>query len=495
MGHSSQQSAGHRRREHSPGLNHDRPRPPIVLLRYRWPWHTPLTPKRRGSALSRFRRCLPLALLAVALTIWSAAEALAEKRVALVIGNSAYRNVGRLANPAQDAAAIETLLKRAGFEVVARRDLAGTEMKRVIRNFADLAQDSDIALVFYAGHGIEVDGTNYLLPVDTVLERDSDVEDEAVSLDRLLRVIDPAKRLRLVILDACRDNPFAKTMKRTVGTRAVHRGLAKVEPTQSDTLIAYAAKAGTTASDGDGVNSPFTTALVNNLLTPGLDLRIALGRVRDEVLKATKRRQEPFVYGSLGGDVVSLVAAAAAPATAAPSGTRVAVAVPPAPAAPADIGRSLATFEQYQGYTFEIGFQEVQTNVQPAKGFWRVQKSVEVFVRSPAALVTALTVGANSKTATRQATAPLEMSEHGISWLFKDQQLVGAVRGAGFFMRTSIALNGQACQATVSYDRLPGKAEFEVARGSDNKIVSVSALAAEKIACRMTKGDVVTQKR
>src|SRR5688572_27023035 len=180
-----------------------------------------------------FVRRLPLVLLALGLTVWSAVEARAEKRVALVIGNSSYKNVGRLANPAKDAAAIETLLKGAGFEVVARRDLAATEMRRVIRDFADLTQDADIAVVFYAGHGIEVDGTNYLLPTDTALERDTDAEDEGVSLDRLMRVIDPAKRLRLVILDACRDNPFAKTMKRTIATRSVSRGLAKVEPSAS----------------------------------------------------------------------------------------------------------------------------------------------------------------------------------------------------------------------------------------------------------------------
>ena len=106
-------------------------------------------------------------------------------------------------------------------------------------------------MVYYAGHGIEVDGTNYLIPIDATLERDIDVHDEAIPLDRVLNVIEPAKQLRLVILDACRDNPFAKTMKRTVGTRAVGRGLAKVEPGSPNTLIAFAAKAGSTASDGD----------------------------------------------------------------------------------------------------------------------------------------------------------------------------------------------------------------------------------------------------
>jgi uncharacterized caspase-like protein len=136
-----------------------------------------------------------------------------------------------------------------------------------------------------------------------------DVEDETLSLDRVLRTLDQITRLRLVILDACRDNPFTRTMKRTIASRSVGRGLAKVEPTTSDTLIAFAAKAGSTALDGDTKNSPFTTALLRHLTTPGLDLRLAFGQIRDDVLKATSNRQEPFVYGSLGGSAVALVPA------------------------------------------------------------------------------------------------------------------------------------------------------------------------------------------
>src|ERR1700676_637017 len=133
--------------------------------------------------------------------------------------------------------------------------------------------------------------------------------DEEFSLDRILVTIEPAKQLRLVILDACRDNPFAKTMKRTIGSRAVRRGLAKIEPSSPNTLIAFASKAGSTASDGDSKNSPFTAALVKHIAKPGLDLRKAFGFVRDDVLKNTSNRQEPYVYGSLGGDDVPLVPA------------------------------------------------------------------------------------------------------------------------------------------------------------------------------------------
>jgi hypothetical protein len=235
-------------------------------------------------------------------------SAFADKRVALTIGNSAYKNVPQLSNPVRDAAAVAALLRGSGFDVVeARTNLGVAEMRRAVSDFSDMVSDADIAVVYYAGHGIEVDGSNYMIPVDAVLKRDIDVDDEAVSLDRILRILDPVKRLRLVILDACRDSPFANSMKRTLGTRAVTRGLAKVEPSSSDTLIAYSAKAGSVASDGDGPNSPFTAALLKHIATPGLDLRLAFGRVRDEVMKTTKNRQEPFVYGSLGGSTVSLV--------------------------------------------------------------------------------------------------------------------------------------------------------------------------------------------
>jgi uncharacterized caspase-like protein len=236
----------------------------------------------------------------------------AEKRVALVLGNAAYQNAPSLPNPVNDSSMIAATLKDAGFDVVdSRHDLPALEMRRMLRDFSDSARDADIAVIYYAGHGMEVDGTNYLIPVDAKLERDTDVYDETVSLDRILVAAEPAKQLRLVILDACRDNPFAKNMKKTVALRSIGRGLAKIEPTSPNTLIAYSAKAGSTALDGDSKNSPFTIALAKHLTTPGLDVRRAFGFVRDDVLKATGNRQEPFVYGSLGGDDVPLVPAPA----------------------------------------------------------------------------------------------------------------------------------------------------------------------------------------
>ena len=243
----------------------------------------------------------------------AAAQAPAEssKRVALVIGNSAYARVGKLENPARDAGAVEKMLRHAGFETVeVMRDLSNSAMRRALRDFSDQARDADIAVVFYAGHGIEVNGSNYLIPVDAVLERDIDVEDETVPLERVSQVLEQAKRLRLVVLDACRDNPFMRSMRRTIGSRSIGRGLAKVEVLTIDTLIAFAAKAGSTAEDGRGSNSPYTTALVKHLATPGLDVRLAFGRVRDEVLRSTKGKQEPVYYGSLGGAEIALVPAA-----------------------------------------------------------------------------------------------------------------------------------------------------------------------------------------
>jgi hypothetical protein len=250
-----------------------------------------------------------LFLFFLGLSLLAFAEpARAEKRVALVIGISNYQRVPRLSNPARDADAMSALFKQAGFDVVdEERDLGIADLRRVIREFSEKSRDADIAVVYYAGHGIEVDGTNYLIPADAKLASDFDVEDETVSLDRLLRSLDAVKRLRLVILDACRENPFSNNMKRNFASRSIGRGLARVEPTTSNTLVAFATKAGAVADDGNGENSQYASALVKYIAEPGVDLRLAFGRVRDEVLRKTGNRQEPFVYGSLGGDNVALV--------------------------------------------------------------------------------------------------------------------------------------------------------------------------------------------
>lgn len=255
-----------------------------------------------------------VATLLLLMNVFVCAHAVADGRVALVIGNSKYENVARLDNPASDAELVASQFKRNGFNVTLKQDLGIVELRRAIRAFSDVAQTADISVVYYAGHGIEIDGANYLIPTDAKLLNDLDVEDETMSLDRIIRSLDGAKKLKLVILDACRDNPFAKKMKRTLAARSIGRGLSPFEPATSNMLVAFAAKAGSVASDGDGEkNSPFAASLVKYLFEPGLDLRIAFGRVRDDVLKRTNQRQEPFVYGSLGGETVALVPSASEP--------------------------------------------------------------------------------------------------------------------------------------------------------------------------------------
>jgi hypothetical protein len=255
---------------------------------------------------------LRLLLIAGSTLLATHLEASADKRVALVIGNSTYQNVARLPNPANDAGAVAELFKDAGFDTVSlQQDVGNLDFKRAIRKFEEAASDADIAVIYYAGHGIEIGGVNYLIPVDAKLASDLDAPDEAIPLNRLVEAAGSARQLRLIILDACRDNPFVVNMKRQrlAGNRSVSAGLSELEPTTTGTLVAYAAKAGSTASDGAGEHSPFTTALLANLTTAGLDIRLAFGRVRDQVMKITNDRQEPFVYGSLGGATVSLLAA------------------------------------------------------------------------------------------------------------------------------------------------------------------------------------------
>ena len=254
---------------------------------------------------------LALALSAISIVV---APASAENRVALVIGNGAYQNVTQLPNSIRDATAIADMFRSAGFDkVIARRDIGNLEFRRALREFGEAASAADIAVIYYNGHGMQVRDMNYLIPVDAKLATEIDAEDEAVSLDRMVATLEPAKRLRLVILDASRDNPFAGTMQRRATMRATAGDLGRAEPTLGNTLLAYATKAGSTAEDGPGENSTYAAALLRHLVIPGLDVRLAFGRVRDDVLKATGNRQEPFVYGSVQGQIVSLAPASAQP--------------------------------------------------------------------------------------------------------------------------------------------------------------------------------------
>lgn len=225
-----------------------------------------------------------------------------ERRVALIVGNSRYAAVPKLANPLRDAAAVAAGLRRVGFQSVdVVEDATREELSASLRRFARQAEASDWAVIYYSGHGLEMNGSNYVIPIDARLETDRDVALEAVALDGLLTAIDGAKKLKLIILDACRDNPFKSLMRRTGAiTRSLGRGLAPIEP-EGGTLVVYAAKHGEFALDGEGLNSPFVTAFVDRLPVPGVEVRRLFDLVRDDVLAATRKRQQPFSYGSLPG--------------------------------------------------------------------------------------------------------------------------------------------------------------------------------------------------
>ena len=257
---------------------------------------------------------LPKAVAAPA----ASAAAKQGRRVALVIGNSAYKNVPALANPQKDASAIATSLRNIGFETVTL-SIDATREKLIdgLRAFADESEKADWAIVYYAGHGIEVNGQNYLIPTDARLATDRDVQFEAIPLDQVMAALEGARKLKLVLLDACRDNPFAPRMRKTtspapaavaatstaggsVSSRSIGRGLGEVK-VQGASLVVFAAKHGETALDGEGGNSPFAVALVQRIATPGVEINKIFRLVRDDVMEATAGRQEPYTYGSLPG--------------------------------------------------------------------------------------------------------------------------------------------------------------------------------------------------
>ena len=224
------------------------------------------------------------------------------RRVALVIGNSDYRAVPMLPNPKRDAAMIADALRRTGFQsVTLANDLTREQMNDALRKFAAESDTADWSLVYFAGHGIEVGGQNYVIPVDAKLSADRDVQFEAVQLEQVVAATEGAKKLRLLLLDACRENPYATQMKRVVASRAIDRGLTQVE-TDAGMLVVFAAKHGQVAYDGQGGNSPFVSALVQRMLTPQLEIRKMFDLVRDDVMAATGRRQQPFSYGSVPGN-------------------------------------------------------------------------------------------------------------------------------------------------------------------------------------------------
>jgi tetratricopeptide (TPR) repeat protein len=221
------------------------------------------------------------------------------RRVALVIGMSAYASHATLPNAKHDAQAVGASLREVGFQVIERYDLKKGELENTLKNFGHEVTAANWAVIYYAGHGIEIGGTNYLIPIDAKLTTDRDVSFEAVSLDNVMLSAEGAKKLHLVLLDACRENPFAGTMQRT--RSIVSRGLASIEP-EAGTMVVYAAAAGEVAMDGTGDHSPFAQALINNFKKPKVEIRKLVDLVRDDVMKVTERHQRPFHYGTLPGD-------------------------------------------------------------------------------------------------------------------------------------------------------------------------------------------------
>lgn len=223
---------------------------------------------------------------------------------ALVIGNAAYTAVSALENPGNDARAISKALTEQGFDVVTAIDVTRSEFYDSLRDFRDIADQSEVALVYYAGHGIEIGGQNYLVPVDARLTDERDAEVEMVNMSTVLRQISGASTLKMVVLDACRDNPFATAIKSENRGSNVGRGLAVVSNAESATLVAYAAAAGEVTPDGTGnTNSPFTRAFLKALAQPPSDVRLLLGSVRDE-MSTTVPGAVPFVYSSLGAQEI-----------------------------------------------------------------------------------------------------------------------------------------------------------------------------------------------
>lgn len=244
-------------------------------------------------------------------------------RVALVIGNAAYNKVNKLDNPLRDSRDIAQLLKRMKYQVTHLENLDRAAMRKALVKFGKIVRSAEIAVLYFAGHGIEMNGKNWLLPVDARLAADIDVEDEALGLDYIMNKLQDAKKLGLIILDACRNNPYANQMTRSARvTRSVQAGLAGVEP-DGNVLLAYAARHGTEALDGTGEgNSPYAAALKKHLGTPDIDVRLMFGKVRDEVILSTVRTQAPHIYGSLGGSriLLNITGKTISPARSAPPG-------------------------------------------------------------------------------------------------------------------------------------------------------------------------------
>ena len=243
---------------------------------------------------------LTTGLVSLVLLVIAQTSASAEKRVALVIGNSAYRNTTPLKNPSNDAVDMAEALRALDFEVIDGTDLRKRDMMKRIRAFAEKLEDADVGLFFYAGHGLQVDGRNFLAPVDAALKSDTDLDFEAIELNLVLKQLERNARLSIVFLDACRDNPLARNLVVAGRSLTVGRGLAQVEKAVG-MMIAFATQPGNIALDGEGRNSPFTKALLRHISAEGASINDVMINVRRDVLEATNGKQVPWENSSLTG--------------------------------------------------------------------------------------------------------------------------------------------------------------------------------------------------
>jgi caspase domain-containing protein/putative peptidoglycan binding protein len=254
--------------------------------------------------------------------LFTAQAAKADRRVAFVVGNGAYKNVAQLPNPPVDAKAMASVLRNVGFEVVEGTNLTRDKMTERLLEFGKKAQGADVAVFFYAGHGIAISGTNYLLPVDADIKSEMDVKlGAAINIDLTLDQTMSDAKVKLVFLDACRDNPFAAKIKSNASTRSVSVGSGLAEMKSGEgTLIAFATGPGQTALDGqEGTNSPFTRALISHITTPGVEIQQAMTEVRAQVNEETNKGQLPWGHTNLIGAVYLNPAAKPAAGAAAPS--------------------------------------------------------------------------------------------------------------------------------------------------------------------------------
>jgi uncharacterized caspase-like protein len=262
---------------------------------------------------------------------FAATAAKADKRVAFVVGNGTYKNVAPLPNPSIDAKAMASALRNVGFQVVEGTNLTRDKMTERLLDFGKKAQGADVAVFFYAGHGIAISGTNYLLPIDADIKSEMDVKlGAAINIDLTLEQTMGDAKVKLVFLDACRDNPFAAKIKSNNATRSVNvqTGLAEMKSGEG-TLIAFATGPGQTALDGtEGGNSPFTRALLANLTQPGVEIQQAMTKVRAQVNEETNKGQLPWGHTNLIGSVYLNGTPAPAAPGAAPTAPAVAAVSP-----------------------------------------------------------------------------------------------------------------------------------------------------------------------